>query len=47
MKTVSVALYNNFCGTIDSFFGFLHSSGVDYVKIGKEWIPYNGETWAM
>ncbi|AEG18927.1 sugar phosphate isomerase/epimerase family protein [Methanobacterium paludis] len=39
MKKVGVALYNNFQGSIESFFGFLDSLGVDYVEIGKEWIP--------
>jgi len=39
MKTVGVALYNNFRGSLGSFLGFLQSLGVDYVEIGKEWIP--------
>ena len=39
MKKVGVALYNNFKGSIESFFSFLDSLGIDYVEIGKEWIP--------
>lgn len=47
MKKVGVALYNNFRGSIESFFSFLHNLGVDYVEIGKEWIPQRGDTRKM
>lgn len=47
MKKIGVALYNNFRGSVDSFFNFLHNLGVDYVEIGKEWIPQRGETRGM
>ena len=39
MKKIGVALYNNFQGSQESFFNFLHKLNVDYVEIGKEWIP--------
>jgi|GEM_PF-1905255 len=47
MKTIGVALYNNFKGSLESFLAFLHSLGVDYVEIGKEWIPQRGEARFM
>jgi len=47
MKTIGVALYNNFRGSLESFLSFLHSLGVDYVEIGKEWIPPRGEASRM
>lgn len=43
MKKIGVALYNNFRGSLDSFLSFLHNLGVDYVEIGKEWIPRRGD----
>ena len=43
MINVGVALYNNFRGSIESFLNFLNSLGVDYVEIGKEWIPHRRE----
>lgn len=42
MKKIGVALYNNFQGSLESFFSFLHKLNVDYVEIGKEWIPQRG-----
>ena len=47
MKTIGVALYNNFKGSLESFLSFLHSLGVDYVEIGKEWIPQGREAQKM
>ncbi len=44
MKKIGVALYNNFSGSLESFFSFLHNLNVDYVEIGKEWIPKRGDT---
>ena len=47
MKKIGVALYNDFRGSLESFFSFLHKLGVDYVEIGKEWIPQRRETRRM
>lgn len=47
MKKIGVALYNDFRGSVESFFSFLHNLGVDYVEIGKEWIPQRGDTRKM
>lgn len=44
MKKVGIALYNDFKGSLESFLSFLHNLGVDYVEIGKEWIPQRGDT---
>lgn len=42
MKKIGAALYNNFQGSLESFFSFLYKLNVDYVEIGKEWIPQRG-----
>jgi sugar phosphate isomerase/epimerase len=47
MKKIGVALYNNFRGSIESFLGFSHNLNVDYVEIGKEWIPKRDEIRGM
>jgi len=47
MKQIGVALYNDFRGSIESFFSFLQKLGVDYVEIGKEWIPSSSEVRVM
>ncbi len=43
MKKIGVALYNDFRGSIESFFSFLNNLNVNYVEIGKEWIPRRGD----
>lgn len=44
MKKIGVALYNDFSGSLESFLGFLQNLNVNYVEIGKEWIPQRGDT---
>ena len=44
MKKIGVALYNDFRGSMESFFSFLHRLNVNFVEIGKEWIPQRGNT---
>jgi len=43
MKKIGVALYNEFSGSLESFLSFLHKLNVNYVEIGKEWIPQKGD----
>jgi sugar phosphate isomerase/epimerase len=40
---IGVALYNEFRGSIESFLNFLSNAGIDYVEIGKDWIPTRRE----
>jgi sugar phosphate isomerase/epimerase len=47
MKKIGFALYNNFRGSIESFLRFSNSLNVDYVEIGKEWIPQKDEIRGM
>lgn len=47
MKKVGVALYNDFHGSEESFLSFLQKLGVDYVEIGKEWIPPSNKVRSM
>lgn len=44
MKKIGVALYNEFSGSLESFFSFLQNLNVDYVELGKQWIPKRGNT---
>jgi sugar phosphate isomerase/epimerase len=47
MKKIGIALYNNFRGSIESFLGLSQALNVDYVEIGKEWIPHKDEIMCM
>lgn len=40
---VGVNLYDEFHASIESFLNFLHWMKIDYVEIGKDWIPTKKE----
>jgi sugar phosphate isomerase/epimerase len=44
MKKIGVALYSDFGGSLETFLSFLQKLNVNYVEIGKEWIPKKGDT---
>ena len=42
-KKIGVALYNEFRGSLESFLHFLSNTEINYVEIGKDWIPTRRE----